>query len=238
MSVNNNKKILIIEDEQKLVRLLKTNFESVGFEVYSADNAKSGLAAMTLTSPDLIILDVMLPDEDGITLCRKIREISDIPIIILTAKVRESDKLLGFESGADDYITKPFSSAELIARVKAVLRRSEGKNNTPKDTELLLGNLRISFARRKVYKNDQEIKLTPTEFQLLYHLAINHDRVMLHEELLKLVWGPEYQSEVEYLRAYIWRLRRKIEDDPAHPQIIVSNLGIGYSCCTPNLLRS
>jgi len=227
-----DKKVLVVEDEQKIVRLLKANLESVGFQVIAAANAKTATAMLALTAPDIVILDIMLPDENGYELCRKIRETCDVPIIMLTAKVREADKLMGFAVGADDYVTKPFSSAELIARVKALLKRT-GREEQTAEPDLVIGNLRICFTQRKVYKHAVELRLTATEYALLYHLAKNCGCVMLHEDLLRLVWGPEYRTEVEYLRAYIWRLRRKIEDDPAHPQLIVSNLGIGYSCNLP-----
>ncbi|MGE5485751.1 MAG: response regulator transcription factor [Ignavibacteriales bacterium] len=233
MSLHGREKILVIEDEPKIVRLLRANLESVGYRVAHALAAGEGLRAVEMESPDLIVLDVMLPDGDGYSLCRRIREFSDVPVIMLTAKAGEHEKIRGFQSGADDYVTKPFSSAELVERVKAVLKRAGGGASNHGTGELTVGDLTISFSRRKVFRGATEIKLTPIEYSLLYHLAANAGRVMLHEELLALVWGPEYRNELEYLRAYIRHLRRKIEVDPSKPEIIVSNPGIGYSLAVP-----
>jgi two-component system KDP operon response regulator KdpE len=227
------KKILIIEDEPKIVRLLKINLESVGYEVAYALNASDGCKAVEKEMPDLIVLDVMLPDGDGYSLCRRIREFSDVPVIMLTARAREREKIEGFESGADDYVTKPFSTAELIARVRAILKRAGAQHPSGAPAELEVDDLRISFSKRKVYRGATEIRLTHTEYNLLYHLAVNAGKVMLHEELLSLVWGPEYRDEVEYLRAYIRHLRKKIEVDPSEPRIIVSSPGIGYCFALP-----
>jgi len=235
MSPHGNHKILIIEDEPRIVRLLRVNLESVGYRVIHGLTAGEGLRALGEDAPDLVLLDIMLPDGDGYSLCRRIREFSDVPIIMLTAKTREHDKVEGFHCGADDYVTKPFSSAELLERVKAVLRRSERDSSSRgcATDGVTVGDLVISFSRRKVFRGSAEIKLTPTEYSLLHHLASNAGRVMLHGELLSLVWGPEYRDELEYLRAYIHLLRRKIEVNPASPRIIVSSPGMGYSFDIP-----
>ncbi|MGE5541708.1 MAG: response regulator transcription factor [Bacillota bacterium] len=232
MGLHGREKILVIEDEPKIVRLLRANLESVGYRVAHALTAGEGLKAVEMESPDLVVLDVMLPDGDGYSLCRRIREFSDVPVIMLTAKAGEHEKIMGFQSGADDYVTKPFSSAELVERVKAVLKRAGGLSNHAA-SELTVGDLTISLSRRKVFRGSTEIRLTPIEYNLLYHLAVNAGRVMLHEELLSLVWGPEYRNELEYLRAYIRHLRRKVEKDPSEPEIIVSTPGIGYSLAVP-----
>ncbi|NPV69218.1 MAG: response regulator transcription factor [Firmicutes bacterium] len=234
MSSANGEKILVIEDEAKIVRLLRANLESVGYRVSYALTARDGLSAVERQMPDLVVLDLMLPDGDGYSLCRRIREFSDVPVIMLTAKAREHEKIEGFHSGADDYVTKPFSSAELIERVKAMLKRAGGRHLSSSATDLRAGDLLVSFSQRRVFRGTTEIKLTHTEYNLLYHLAINAGRVMLHEELLSLVWGPEYRDELEYLRAYIRHLRLKIEVDPSNPRIILSSPGIGYSFAAPS----
>jgi two-component system, OmpR family, KDP operon response regulator KdpE len=228
-------KILVVDDEPKIVRLLRANLESVGFPVLTAMTVADAMTAIEMESPDLVILDVMLPDGDGFTLCRHIREFSDVPVIMLTAKAREGEKLEGFRSGADDYVTKPFSSAELIARVNAVLKRRDNRQSKPQ-TSIQIGDITINFSQRKVFKSGVEVKLTSTEYSLLHYLAENAGRVMLHEELLGQVWGPEYKEELDYLRAYVRHLRRKIEDDPSNPRIIISSPGIGYSVASPESL--
>lgn len=230
----NKEKILVVDDEPKLLRLLRANLESVGYRVTCAMTAKAGLNAVEMESPDLVILDIMLPDGNGYEVARAIREFSDVPIIMLTAKASEQDKLEGFRAGADDYVTKPFSSAELIARVGAVLKRAEKKREDKTLPELKAGNIVIKFSQRKVFRHGREVKLSPIEYNLLHCLATNAGRVMLHEELLSHVWGPEYKDELEYLRAYIRHLRRKIEDDPSNPRIILSSPGIGYSFAIPS----
>lgn len=229
MTSNDRVRILVIDDEPKLVRLLRANLESVGYQVMYELTGKRGLAAVDKYAPDLVILDIMLPDEDGYSLCRRIREFSNVPIIMLSAKANEPDKLDGFQSGADDYVTKPFSSAELIARVKALLKRADRSSAEPPKPDIVVGDLTIKLSQRKVFRGDEEIKLTPIEYNLLYYLSTNAGRVMLHSELLSLVWGPEYKDELEYLRAYVRHLRRKIEKDPSNPKIILSSPGIGYS---------
>jgi len=224
-------KVLVIDDEPRLVRLLKANLESSGYRVASALNAHDGIEAVGEESPDLVLLDVALPDGDGFSVCRRIREFSDVPIIMLTARSREGDKLEGFHSGADDYVTKPFSSPELMARVKAVMKRRGAKDKQEK-TEVSVGDIHINFVQRRVHKGGHEIRLTNIEYSLLHELAINSGKVLLHSELLSRVWGTEYKDELEYLRAYIRHLRRKIEDDPGNPTIIKSVPGIGYTFAT------
>jgi two-component system KDP operon response regulator KdpE len=165
---------------------------------------------------------------DGFQVARRLREFTDVPIIMLTARVREPDMLHGFDVGADDYITKPFSSKELLARVQAVLKRSHRSEAQAATTEILCGDIRIDLARRRVMIDEREISLTPTEYKLLHELASHADQVLLHEQLLTKVWGPEYRDDLDYLRSYIHYLRKKLEVDPANPKLILSTPGVGY----------
>ncbi|KPL20177.1 MAG: Fis family transcriptional regulator, partial [Anaerolineae bacterium SM23_84] len=208
--------ILVVEDEPRLLRLVREVLQAVGYRVVAAGDGRKALEVVALERPDLILLDILLPrDMDGYEVCRRVREFSSVPVIMLTAKARESDKLKGFEVGADDYLIKPFSSKELVARVRAVLRRSKHPEEVKADAEFGCGEVRVNFAQRRVFVGGQEVALTPTEYALLRELALNADCVMLHQQLLSAVWGPEYVNDVDYLRAYIRYLRRKIEPDPA-----------------------
>jgi two-component system, OmpR family, KDP operon response regulator KdpE len=221
--------ILIVDDDHRMRRLLKLNLESAGYRVMAAEDGAAALEATELDPPDLVLLDVMMPGMDGFTCLRRLREFSQVPVILLTAKGEEADKVHGLDLGADDYLTKPFSPAELLARVRAALRRQPGV--APPAT-LAVGDLIINLARRRVIRDGQEIRLTPTEYKLLYELASNPGRVLLHSELLARVWGPEYRDEVDYLWSYVRYLRNKLEPDPAHPRYILSEPGVGYMLAT------
>jgi two-component system KDP operon response regulator KdpE len=222
-------RILILDDEPKLVHLVREVLTATGYEVLSAFTGEHAIELAAIEQPDLVLLDLILTGSlDGYAVARRLREFSDVPIIMLTAKVRESDKLRGFEVGADDYITKPFSSKELLARVRAVLKRSQSEAAPPVKTEFVCGSLRIDLSRRLVTLGGREVHLTPTEYSLLHELAIHANQVMLHEQLLTAVWGPEYRNDVDYLRAYIHYLRQKIEADPTDPRIILRCPGVGY----------
>ena len=229
-----NSKVLIVEDEPKVAHLVREVLAASGFEVVTASNARGAIEQVAMEQPDLVLLDIVLPGEmDGYDLAKRLREFSDVPFIMLTARARESDMLHGFDVGADDYITKPFNSKELLARVKAVLRRSERNGSSRKDEEeVVCGEIRIDLPRRQVTVSGRGIHLTTTEYNLLHELAVHHDQVMLHEQLLSAVWGSEYRNDVDYLRAYIHSLRQKIEADPANPKIIVRCPGVGYSLVT------
>ncbi len=219
----------MVEDEPKLARLVRSLLESDGYQVVVATTGEGALESMELAHPDLVLLDILLPGQiDGFEVCRRIRASSRIPVIMLTAKAREADRVRGLDLGADDYITKPFSSKEFLARVRAVLRRSSFQEERAGDEVVQVGVLSIDLGRRRVAAAGREVELTPTEYNLLAELARNAGKVMLHEELLARVWGPDYRGETEYLRAYIRYLRRKLEDDPAHPRYILSRPGIGY----------
>jgi two-component system KDP operon response regulator KdpE len=224
-----NERILIVDDEPKLVRLVQEVLSATGYEVLAASSGEQAIETIAIEQPDLVILDIiLLGNLDGYEVAKRTREFSNVPIIMLTAKVRETDMLRGFETGIDDYITKPFSSKELLARVRAVLKRSQGIAATTMSSEIVCGDLRIDLLRRSVTLADRDIHLTPTEYKLLHELALNPNRVLLHEQLLSAVWGTEYRDDIDYLRAYIHYLRRKLEPDPGNPRMIVSSPGVGY----------
>ncbi len=226
--------ILLVDDDPQLIRLVRVNLESVGYRVLVAMEAPAALELASLQMPDLIILDIMLPGIDGYKLCQRIREFSDTPIIMLTAKVEDTDKVKGLKLGADDYLTKPFNVQELIARIEAVLRRTGSSEETRAPRTLTCGDISVDFVQHRVMVRGEEVALTPTEYKLLSQLMGNAGRVLLHHELLSRVWGSEYQDELEYLRAYIRHLRQKIEADPHLPKYILSKPGIGYTFVCPD----
>jgi two-component system KDP operon response regulator KdpE len=221
--------ILIVDDEPKLVRLVSEVLTATGFSVLTTANGKQAIELTAVEQPDLIVLDIVLAGElDGFEVAHRIREFSSVPIIMLTAKARESDLLRGFDVGADDYLTKPFSSKELLARVRALLKRVRLEAVEPGKMKIECGPLQIDLARRRVRVTGQEIRLTRTEYNLLHELATHPNQVMLHEQLLTAVWGFEYRDDIDYLRAYIRYLRRKLESDPDQPKLIVTQPGVGY----------
>jgi two-component system KDP operon response regulator KdpE len=221
-------KIVVVDDDPLIVRLLQTNLVKAGYRVLSASDGEEGLEAVARELPDLVILDLMLPKLDGYEVCRQIREFSLVPIVLLTAKGEQVDKLRGFEMGADDYLTKPFSPPELLARMRAVLRRSQQGAPPAAASVLRCGQLTIDLVKRRVSIGDEAVRLTRTEFQLLQQLALNAGKALSHTELLSKVWGPEYRDDRDYLWAYIRHLRRKLEADPQHPIHIQSEPGYGY----------
>lgn len=221
-------KVLVIDDDTDLLKLLRLGLEQEGYAVLTAIDGSQGLRTAFGAHPDLIILDVMMPGMSGLETCQRLRELSEVPIIMLTAKASEADVVKGLRLGADDYITKPFSLAEVIARVQACLRRAESADSSVESEILTSGVLTIDFARRKVSVRGTHVDLTPTEFRLLSYLARNRGRVVGHRTLLQEVWGPEYGDELDYLRLYVSYLRRKIEVDPANPEIIKTAWGEGY----------
>jgi len=226
-------KILIVDDEPRVVNLVSQVMKAVGYEVTAASRGETAIEKAALEQPDLVLLDIRLPNgPDGYEVCKRLRDFSDVPIIMLTAKAQESDVLKGFEAGADDYLTKPFSSKELVARVKAALRRVERPEETT--ATLTCGELEINFAQRTVRLRGERVSLTATEYALLMELARNPNRVMLHHELLTRVWGLEYRDDVDYLRAYIRYLRRKLEADPSNPRRILTQPGVGYMLACPD----
>ena len=229
-----SEKILVVDDEPRVVRLVSEVLKAVGYQVIAATGGKSAIEMVALEQPDLVLLDILLPQgPDGYEVCRRIREFSDVPVIMLTAKAQETDMLRGFDVGADDYLTKPFSAKELAARVKAVLRRAKRPEEMITAT-LTCGELEINFARRTIEVRGEQVSLTRTEYALLRHLALNANRVMLHQDLLAEVWGPEYRDDIDYLRAYIRYLRRKLEAEPSNPRYILTTSGVGYMLACPD----
>jgi DNA-binding response OmpR family regulator len=229
----NRQTVLVVDDEPRYLRLLRANLESVGYRVVTASDGASGVQKAEIEDPRLIILDLMLPDLDGFEVCRRIREFSTVPIIMLTARREQSDKVGGLDAGADDYITKPFDATEVLARVRAHLRRSSFGEPRHLEAPFTLGDLHIDFAQRRVEIRGREVGLSPTEYRLLHHLAKNAGRVLVQEELLRRVWGPEYTDESEVLRVYVRRLRQKIEDNASSPRYVLTRPGVGYTMPSP-----
>jgi two-component system KDP operon response regulator KdpE len=221
-------RILIVDDDPRLIRLVREVLSAAGFQVLTSSSGEAAIQTLALEQPHLLLLDILLPDLDGYQVARRVREFSNVPIIMLTAKVAESDKLSGFGAGADDYITKPFSSKELLARVRAVLKRAEGSAPPATEINIVCGDICIDLARRNVKVAGQEVHLTATEYNLLHKLAAHRDQVLLHEQLLTDVWGSAYRDDVDYLRSYIHSLRKKLERDPANPTLILNIQGVGY----------
>ena len=226
-------RILVVEDEVRVVRLVREVLRAVGYEVTATASGEAAIERVALEAPDLVLLDLMLPEgPDGYEVCRRLREFSEVPVIMLTARALDTDVLRGFEVGADDYLTKPFNAKELVARVKAVLRRShrpEEMVTAPR----VCGELEIDFARHVVKVRGGAVALTRTEFALLRELALNADRVMTHQDLLTRVWGLEYRDDVDYLWAYVRYLRRKLEAEPSNPRYILTSPGVGYMLACP-----
>ena len=220
-------KILVVDDEELLVKGIRFNLQNDGYDVITGSN---GLEALQLTQseqPDLVILDIMMPQMDGLTACAKIREFSNIPIILLTAKTEDMDKLLGFEQGADDYLTKPFNILELKARVRALLRRAGTKDNASKST-MSIGEITLDLDARDAYHNGILANLTAKEFDVVEFLMRNPNRVYSREALLDTIWAYEYRSDIRTVDVHIRRLREKLEDDPADPKYIMTKWGVGY----------
>lgn len=221
--------VLIVDDDPKLVHLVREVLNATGYDVIAASSGERAIEMVALEQPDLILLDIMLSGSvNGYEVSKRVREFSDVPIIMLTAKVKQSDMLRGFDAGADDYITKPFSSKELLVRVRAILKRARSAHAVPAESEIICGDLCIDLARHRVKVGEREIHLTPTEYKLLYELATHHDQVLQHDQLLTAVWGAEYRNDLDYLRTYIYHLRIKLEADPSNPQMIVRCPGVGY----------
>lgn len=222
------KHILVVDDEPSIQNFIKRNLELRAFKVSTAANGLEALAMFEQITFALVILDIMMPRMDGLEVCRRIRQRSTVPIIILTALGEEADKITALDQGADDYLTKPFGVGELLARVKAVLRRHHWTDQPVSTGTQRFGDLEIDFEQRRVWRDGTQVKLSPTEFELLQELALHPGKVFTHEALLKRVWGTEYRSESEYLRVYIGRLRRKLENDPSRPVHLLTEPGIGY----------
>ncbi|HSQ27659.1 MAG TPA: response regulator transcription factor [Anaerolineales bacterium] len=221
--------ILIVDDEPRYLRLMEANLITEGFQVLKATNGQEAVNIVAERHPNLVLLDVMMPILDGFTACDRIREFSNVPIIMVTARGSEGDRVRGLDLGADDYIVKPFSATELLARVRAVLRRAQNIGSSFQQTNFVHGNLRIDFARAEVFKDDRIVYLSATEYRLLLQFAHNIGSVLTSEQLLMDVWGPEYRDDKEILWVSISRLRQKLESDPKNPQHIVTRSGMGYT---------
>jgi len=223
------KRILVVDDEPRYVRLMEANLISEGYDVMKGYDGQSAVEMVADSKPDLVLLDVMMPGLDGFGACERIREFSSIPIIMVTAKGEEQDRVRGLDVGADDYIVKPFSATEVLARVRAVLRRAQVTDSTYDQSQFTHGNLRIDLARAEVFKDDDMIFLSATEYRLLLQFVHNQGNILTSEDLLVNVWGPEYREDKEILWVSISRLRQKLEDDPRNPQHIVTRSGMGYT---------
>jgi two-component system KDP operon response regulator KdpE len=222
------RRILIVDDEPNLVDAVRLYLEIEGYLALSATSGAEALGKLRELLPDLIILDVMMPEMDGFETLREIRKVSNVPVIMLTARGEEDDKVRGLRLGADDYVAKPFSQRELVTRIQAVLRRAEAPPLIARTNVDVDDDLTIDFSRAEVYLRGQRVQLTPTEYRLLYHLASNPGRVLPYEAILAKVWGMEYREEEHYVRLYVNYLRQKIEPDPAHPKYVLTERGLGY----------
>ncbi len=220
--------ILVIEDEAPIRRFLKLALTNHNFVFKEAFTGKEGLLQVANIQPALIILDLGLPDMDGLDVTKQIREWSDIPIIVLSARGQEQDKVEVLDAGADDYLTKPFGISELLARIRVALRHASKTTDEKTESEYNFGNVRVDFAKRQVFFKDKEIHLTPNEYKLLTTLIRYSGKVVTHNQLLKEIWGQGYSDETHYLRVYMAQLRRKLEDDPAHPHYFITEPAIGY----------
>ena len=222
-------RILVVDDERRMIGFIRMNLELEGHLVLEAHNGYEALEALRKDLPDIILLDVMMPELNGFETLRLVREISDVPVIMLTAKGEEDDRVYGLELGADDYITKPFGPRELSSRVRAVLRRYASSTSNPQEAVLKIDErLSVDYNRREVIVNGEHIKLRPTEYRLLYHLIQNAGWTVPHEQLLAKVWGYEYREEAHYVRLYVNYLREKIEENPSEPVYILTERGVGY----------
>ncbi len=220
--------VLVVDDEPRILRFVRAELESAGFAVQTATDGAAAYQAVESSRPDLVVLDVIMPGMDGFEVLRRIRDVSSVPVILLTARGSDADKVRGLDLGADDYLTKPFSPDELSARVRAVLRRTASSGRDSSGGRFSVGELMVDFDRRKVVVGEKEVRVSRTEWQLLQQLALNAGKVMLHEDLLTRTWGHEYRDDLEYLRVWVSRLRRKIEEDPARPRYLQTVPGVGY----------
>ncbi len=223
------RRVLVVDDEPRMIGFIRMNLELDGHQVIEANSGLEALETIRTKLPDVVILDVMMPELDGFETLRMLREFSDIPVIMLTAKGEENDKVYGLELGADDYVTKPFGPRELSARIKAVLKRFEKPSSSPEQAVMDVDDrLQVDFNRREVIVNGERVKLRPTEYRLLYHLIDNAGWTVTHDQLLAKVWGYEYRDEAHYVRLYVNYLREKIEEDPSNPKYILTERGVGY----------
>jgi two-component system, OmpR family, KDP operon response regulator KdpE len=229
--MTNEPHILVIDDEPQIVRALKTILTQNGYRVSTASRGEEGLDIAAITPPSVVILDLRLPDISGLEVTRRLREWTQVPILILSVREGEQDKVAVLDAGADDYLTKPFGIEELLARVRVALRHATQAAGSPEPI-VQVGDLVIDLARHIVTRGGEEVRLTPTEYDLLAYLAINAGRVLTHSTILEHVWGSSESNNVEYLRVYMMQLRKKLEDDPRHPRVLITEPGIGYRFLT------
>lgn len=220
--------VLAIEDEVPILRFLRTVLSAPSFKLIEAQSGKEGLAMAASHNPDLILLDLGLPDQDGLNVLKLLREWNAAPVIILSARGQEKDKIAGLDAGADDYLTKPFNTGELQARIRVCLRRRTHSNSEPLETVFTSGGLKVDLEKRQVFADAKEIHLTPLEYKMLTEMVRHAGKVLTHRHLLKAVWGPTHEDEAHYLRILIGQLRKKIESEPARPKYLLTETGIGY----------
>lgn len=219
--------VLIIEDEPQIRRFVRTALEADGCQVHEAENAERGLIEAGTRKPDLIVLDLGLPDRDGVEVIRDLRAWTEMPIIVLSARTQEAEKISALDAGADDYLTKPFGVGELMARMRVVLRRRAAVDGS-ETHEFCFGDVKLDLVNRRVFRRDQEVHLTAIEYRLLTELVRNAGKVLTHRQLLKEVWGPSHVEDSHYLRTYMAHLRQKLESDPAQPKYLITETGVGY----------
>ena len=220
--------VIVIEDDPQIRRFLRTGLQAHGFEVHEADCGKLGLIEAATRKPDLVILDLGLPDLDGVEVVRQLREWTSMPVLVLSARAMESDKVAALDAGADDYLTKPFGLGELLARIRVALRHAQSGAPQDKQGVFAVGSLRVDLAQRRVLIDGSEVHLTPIEYRLLATLVKNAGKVLTHRQLLKEVWGPSHVEHTHYLRIYMACLRNKLEADPARPRFLQTEAGVGY----------
>jgi two-component system KDP operon response regulator KdpE len=220
--------ILLIEDEPQMRRFLRITLTTHGYRLVEAATAQEGLMQATTRNPDVVLLDLGLPDLDGLEVTRRLREWTQTPVIVISAREQEQDKVRALDAGADDYLTKPFSAGELLARIRVALRHAAKQRAGRQEPVFTLHNLRVDLEQRQVFVNEKEVHLTPLEYKLLIVLIRNAGKVITHSQILKEVWGPAYVSEVQYLRVYMTQLRHKLEADPSRPRFLMNEPGIGY----------
>jgi len=225
--------VLIVEDELPVRRFIRSSMSAHGYQIAEASTTAEALAMATSRTPDIILLDLGLPDGDGLDFTRRVREWSRVPIIVISARGREEDKVVALDSGADDYLTKPFSVNELLARVRVALRHAQARGSDSDDIRFEFGTLRIDMSRREVTVEGRDVHLTPIEYKLLTLLARNAGRVLTHRQIIKEIWGASYAEEAHHVRVHMSELRKKIESDPARPKLLTTEPGVGYRLREP-----
>jgi two-component system KDP operon response regulator KdpE len=232
--MNTAERVLIVDDEPQIRRVMKTALASNGYEAYEARTGEEALDSLRANNPDLILLDMNMPGMGGMAACREIRAVCEVPIIVLSVRDGEQDKIAALDAGADDYMTKPFSVNELLARIRANLRRFGGPTSASEEPVVISENFSVDIAARQAIVNGQPVRLTPKEFDLLRYLLANANKSIPHRKLLQTIWGPDYGDEVEYLRVFVSQLRKKVEPDHAHPRYIVTEPWVGYRFVLPS----